>query len=87
MDENMELLKDYHEACTRLQRIDEEPYEKTFLWAVEKCMHWLSKDDQYKKSITVGTIQPQNNREAASNALKNFITTLEKIAIIKGLSL
>lgn len=83
MDENIEFLKDYKECLDRIINFETYNYTKTEAWAVKKYAEWINKDSRYALSLTGSTNIPNDKKTKAWNAINNFRTTLDKIAVIK----
>ena len=85
--EYSDLVKDYKDCNKYLRELDKYNYIVLSNWAEERYSQWILKDEKYAFSVTEGTVPPRDERERAVNTLTNFKTTLEKIALINGITL
>lgn len=83
MDEKIKLLKDYKDCMDKLNNLDKYNYVDSKLWALHTYSDWVKEENI--DCLSVGTILPKTDREAAYNSLSNLKSILEKIAIKKGL--
>lgn len=84
MDEYIDFLQDYKDCLDRINNFESYNYVDTELWAAQKYVDWVNKDQRYALSLTGDTDIPIDNREKAWNAINNFKISLDKIAMIKG---
>lgn len=87
MMEEKDLLKDYKECIERIHKFNEENYRESGEWAIRKYINWMSKNNEYVEATPISTVPPRTEIEKAWNALNNFKTTLENIAMKNGIDI